>query len=120
MIRLACATAISLIFFTSPPGIHLERLGVIDSLAEDAIARGATPGCVVLVARNGRVLWDKAYGYTTYDKTERVTPDLLYDLASVTKICATTVSVMKLYDEGKIDLNKTLGDYLPWLQGTDK
>jgi beta-N-acetylhexosaminidase len=120
MIRLVCATAISLIFLTSPPGIRLERLSAIDSLAEDAIARGATPGCVVLVARNGRILWNKAYGYTTYDKTERVTPDLLYDLASVTKICATTVSVMKLYDEGKIDLNKTLGDYLPWLQGTNK
>ena len=45
---------------------------------------------------------------------------VVYDLASVTKICATTISIMKLYDEGKIDLNKTLGDYLPWTKGSNK
>ncbi|TDW99996.1 glycoside hydrolase family 3 N-terminal domain-containing protein [Dinghuibacter silviterrae] len=101
-------------------GLNARRLQVIDSLAEDAIARHATPGCVVLVARNGKIVWDKAYGYMTFDRTESVRPDDLYDLASVTKICATTVSVMQLYDEGKIDLDKTLGDYLPWLAGTDK
>jgi CubicO group peptidase (beta-lactamase class C family) len=41
-------------------------------------------------------------------------------MASVTKICATTISVMKLYEEGKIDLAKTLGDYLPWVKGSNK
>lgn len=101
-------------------GLNSEKLMSIDSIAEDAIARHATPGCVVLVARNGKIVWNKAYGYMTYDRKEPVRTDDLYDLASVTKICATTVSVMKLYDEGKIDLNKTLGDYLPWLKGTDK
>jgi beta-glucosidase-like glycosyl hydrolase/CubicO group peptidase (beta-lactamase class C family) len=101
-------------------GLNVEKLQVIDSLAEDAIARHATPGCVVLVARNGKIVWDKAYGHMTYDNTEPVKIDDLYDLASVTKVCATTVSVMQLYDEGKIDLDKTLGDYLPWLAGTDK
>jgi beta-glucosidase-like glycosyl hydrolase/CubicO group peptidase (beta-lactamase class C family) len=101
-------------------GFDPTRLRAIDSLAEDAIAHHATPGCVVLVARNGKIVWDKAYGYMTYDRTEPVRTDDLYDLASVTKICATTVSVMQLYDEGKIDLDKTLGDYLPWLAGTDK
>jgi CubicO group peptidase (beta-lactamase class C family) len=51
---------------------------------------------------------------------EAVYPETIYDLASVTKILATTVSVMKLYDEGKIDLQKTLGDYLPWVKGSNK
>jgi beta-N-acetylhexosaminidase len=105
-------------------GLNMAKLQVIDSLAEDAIARHATPGCVVLVARNGKVVFNKAYGHLIDDGTQATqTPtktDDLYDLASVTKICATTVSVMKLYDEEKIDLDKTLGDYLPWLRGTDK
>ena len=47
-----------------------------------------------------------------------MSPESIFDLASVTKISATTVSVMKLYEEGKMDLKKTLGDYLPWVKGT--
>jgi hypothetical protein len=58
--------------------------------------------------------------YTDFDKKEPVTTDMQYDLASVTKISATTVSIMKLYEEGKLDLDKTLGDYLPWTKGTNK
>jgi CubicO group peptidase (beta-lactamase class C family) len=75
---------------------------------------------VVLVARNGRIAYEKAFGYLEYNKKEPVYPETLYDLASVTKVCATTISVMKLYDEGKLDLHKTLGDYLPWVKGSDK
>ncbi len=101
-------------------GLNMTKLQVIDSLAEDAIAKHATPGCVVLVARNGKVVFNKAYGHLTDDGPETTKTDDLYDLASVTKICATTVSVMKLYDEEKIELDKTLGDYLPWLRGSDK
>jgi beta-N-acetylhexosaminidase len=104
----------------SSVGLNMAKLQVIDSLAEDAIAKHATPGCVVLVARNGKIVFNKAYGHLNYDQAEPVQTDDLYDLASVTKICATTVSVMKLYDEEKIDLDKTLGDYLPWLRGSDK
>ncbi|HTQ29251.1 MAG TPA: glycoside hydrolase family 3 N-terminal domain-containing protein [Puia sp.] len=101
-------------------GFQASRLLAIDSVCKEAILRQAAPGCVVLVARNGRVVYEKAFGYFTYDKTERVYPESLYDLASVTKICATTMAVMKLYDEGKLDLQKTLGDYLPWTRGSDK
>jgi CubicO group peptidase (beta-lactamase class C family) len=56
----------------------------------------------------------------SYDKTEPVYTESIYDMASCTKICATTMAVMKLYDEGKLDLQKTLGDYLPWVNGSDK
>ncbi len=101
-------------------GLNTESLGKIDSIATDAITKGAMPGCVVLVAKNGKLAYHKAFGYTNFDKQEPINKDMVYDLASVTKISATTVSVMKLYEEGKIDLDKTLGDYLPWTQGSDK
>jgi CubicO group peptidase (beta-lactamase class C family) len=78
------------------------------------------PGCVVLVAKDGKVAYNKAFGYTNFDNKEPINPYMIYDLASVTKVSATTVSIMKLYEEGKIDLQKTLGDYLPWVKGSDK
>jgi len=101
-------------------GLNSVSLNRIDSIATAAIRDHATPGCVVFIARDGKIVFDKAYGYTTYDSTQPVTTSTVYDLASVTKISATTVAVMKLYEEGKIDLKKTLGDYLPWVKGSDK
>jgi beta-N-acetylhexosaminidase len=101
-------------------GLDPVKLNTIDSIATDAIAKGATPGCVVLVAKDGRIAYHKAFGNYTYNKTEPVNLESIFDMASVTKICATTISVMKLYDEGKIDLKKKLGDYLPWVKGTSK
>jgi len=92
----------------------------IDSIVTDAIAQHAIPGAVVLVARDGRIAYEKAFGYLTYDSTEPVYPETIYDLASVTKILATTLSVMKLYNEGKLDIQKTLGDYLPWVRKSNK
>jgi beta-N-acetylhexosaminidase len=101
-------------------GMNSQILLKIDSIASDAVEKMAVPGCVVLVAKDGKLVYHKAFGYTNLDKKEPVTRDMVYDLASVTKISATTVSVMKLYEQGKIDINKTLGDYLPWARGTDK
>ncbi len=97
-----------------------SKLTIIDSIAEDAIARGATPGEVVLVAKDGKIVFYKTYGNYEYGKDEPVDKESIYDMASVTKICATTISVMRLYDEGKLDLKKKLGDYLPWVKGTNK
>jgi beta-N-acetylhexosaminidase len=101
-------------------GLKSAVLNRIDSIATDAIAKHATPGCVVLVAKDGKVAFQRAYGYTNYDSVEPVNNDMIYDLASVTKISATTVSVMKLYEQGELDLDKTLGDYLPWVRGSNK
>jgi beta-glucosidase-like glycosyl hydrolase/CubicO group peptidase (beta-lactamase class C family) len=101
-------------------GISENGLKSVDSLAEDAIRQHATPGCVVLVARKGRIVFHKAYGHMSYDSTRPMTKETLFDMASVTKICATTISVMKLHDEGRLDLDKTLGDYLEWVKGSDK
>ena len=101
-------------------GFAPEKFAQVDSIIHDAIVKRAMPGAVVLVAKDGKLAYLRSYGYLTYDSIEPVYPETIYDLASVTKIMATNVSVMKLYDEGKLDLQKTLGDYLPWVRGTDK
>ncbi|MEO6228815.1 MAG: glycoside hydrolase family 3 N-terminal domain-containing protein [Ferruginibacter sp.] len=101
-------------------GMDMAKLNKIDSIANNAIMKGATPGCVVLVVKDGKIAFQKAYGHYNYDNAEPVTIESVYDMASVTKICATTISLMKLYDEGKLDLKKRLGDYLPWVKGTNK
>ncbi len=92
----------------------------IDELANEAIAKKATPGCVVLVAKNGKIVFEKAYGYHTYSKRQRMQMDDVFDLASVTKVAATTLSVMKLHDEGKINIHQPMSQFLPLLQGTNK
>lgn len=101
-------------------GLDGKTLTTIDSIAANAISKGAIPGCVVLAAKDGKIGFYKAYGYMGYDHKEPVTPQTVYDMASVTKISATNVSVMKLYEEGRLDIQKTLGDYLPWVRGSDK
>lgn len=108
--------------YVSPESVGLQSsiLNHIDSIANDAIKKHATPGCVVLVAKNGKVAFQRSYGYTNYDSIQPVNNDMMYDLASVTKISATTVSVMKLFEEGKLDIEKTLGYYLHWVRGSNK
>ncbi|MFT4154678.1 glycoside hydrolase family 3 N-terminal domain-containing protein [Parafilimonas sp.] len=101
-------------------GLDSAKLFTIDSLASDAIAQHATPGCVVMVVKDNKIVLDKAYGKLTYYTNEPATLQSVYDLASVTKISATTISVMKLWEEGLLDLDKTLGYYLPWVRGTSK
>ncbi|HLF45134.1 MAG TPA: glycoside hydrolase family 3 N-terminal domain-containing protein, partial [Chitinophagaceae bacterium] len=97
-----------------------KKLLSIDSIINDAINQKAFPGCVVLAAKDGEIIYHKSFGTTTFDSHKPVKVDDIFDLASVTKISATTISVMKLYEQGKINLKKRLGDYLPWVKGTDK
>jgi CubicO group peptidase (beta-lactamase class C family) len=101
-------------------GINAGNLTGIDNIAREAIAEHATPGCVVLVAKDGKVIFNKAYGYHTYDKgiPDQITD--IFDLASMTKITATTVEAMKLTDEGKLSLEATIGDYLPQARTSNK
>ncbi len=101
-------------------GLNSEKLLAIDSIANAGIQGGAFPGCVVLVAKKGKIIYDKAFGKYNYDTPEPVMLNSIYDMASVTKICATMLGVMKLYDEGKIKLNGTLGEYLPWVRKSNK
>lgn len=101
-------------------GMQGETLQRIEAIAKAAIDSGAAPGMVVLAAKNGKVVYHQAFGHTNTDRLIPMHNDMVFDLASVTKISATTMGIMKLYEEGKIDLNKTLGDYLSWTKGTDK
>jgi beta-N-acetylhexosaminidase len=101
-------------------GLNAAKLSIIDSIANNGIDAGAYPGCVVLVAKDGKVVYDKAYGKFNYDTPQPVSLNSIYDMASVTKVCATTLAVMKLYDEGKIKLTAKLGTYLPWVRKSNK
>ena len=92
----------------------------IDSIIQDAIQQKAAPGMVLLTIRDGKIIQEKTYGSMSYTGKDVISQESVYDMASVTKICATTLAVMKLYDEEKISLDKTLGDYLPWMRGTNK
>jgi beta-glucosidase-like glycosyl hydrolase/CubicO group peptidase (beta-lactamase class C family) len=93
----------------------------VDSIVNDALEKKAFPGCVVLAAKDGKIVYEKAFGHYNSDSSSPVINlESIFDLASVTKVSATTISVMKLYEQGKLDLDKTIGDYLPWTKGTDK
>ncbi|TFF38445.1 serine hydrolase domain-containing protein [Mucilaginibacter psychrotolerans] len=93
-------------------GINAENLTDIDKIAQEAIGSQATPGCVVMVIKDGKVIFNKAYGYHTYrnDIPDRITD--IFDVASMTKISATTMEAMQLYDQGKLALDSTAGTYL--------
>ncbi len=92
-------------------GVSTLKLHLIDSIVEDAIKQKATPGCQVFVAKKGKVIFNKSYGYHSYAKKIAVRNPDIYDLASVTKITATLPSLMQLSDEGWINIDKNLGLY---------
>jgi beta-N-acetylhexosaminidase len=112
----------SLFRYSSPEsvGLNSDTLALMDELVRDLIGTGAAPGCQILVARHGTVVWHKAYGHYTYDQTQKVTTETLYDLASVTKVAATTLSGMKLYDMGQFDPAQYMSNYVPGLRNTNK
>ncbi len=92
----------------------------LDSIALMAIDSGVAPGIQVLVARNGRIIMHKTYGYLTYENVEPVEKNLLYDFASITKITGALPALMKLYDEDKFSLDATIGTYLPYFANSNK
>lgn len=109
-------------------GINSRLLSLIDEIAEEGIREGAYPGCQIVVLKDGKEMYNKAFGtYTgkgTAAKREAksvpVTSASVYDLASLTKTTATLLAVMKLYDKGRLNLTDRVSDYLPFLQDTDK
>ncbi len=101
-------------------GLNRDSLQRIEELAQRAIELEATPGCVVLVAKNGQIVYEKGFGQQTYKDGQAVDADAVYDLASMTKILASTLAVMKLYEEGTLDLDAPIGNYLEELKGSNK
>ncbi len=96
------------------------KLYSVDQFVNDAISKGAFPGCRVLAAKDGKVFYDKSFGYQASDRMVPVTANTVYDLASVTKVVSTTLAVMRLYEQGRLNLNSKLGEYLPITYNTDK
>lgn len=101
-------------------GMDSRVLARIDRIAEEAIGDRATPGCQVLVARKGQVVYEKSFGYFTYDSINAVTEETLYDIASVTKVMATLQAVMFLEEQEAMDLNQKASHYLPELMESNK
>ena len=109
--------------YTFPEEVDMDSetlFNGIDSLVGQAMEAKAIPGCQVLVARNRKVVFHKAYGLHTYSDTVKVKTSDLYDLASVTKISSSMAALMKLYDENKFRLDATLADYLPKFRHSNK
>ncbi|RJP72377.1 MAG: beta-N-acetylglucosaminidase [Ignavibacteriales bacterium] len=93
----------------------------VDSLINTAIKDSACPGAVIAIGYKGKILYKKAYGRYTYDKSSpEMTTETLFDLASVSKVIGTTTAAMILYDEGKLVLDKLVKDYLPEFNNNGK
>jgi len=108
--------------YTAPEeaGINANKLKAIDSIANYGLQQKAYPGCVILVAKDGKVIYQKAFGYQNYNDTNHVKTTDIYDLASVTKIAATTPSFMKLYYQNKMLLETTLPVLMPDAKKSNK
>ncbi|WP_277485213.1 glycoside hydrolase family 3 N-terminal domain-containing protein [Catalinimonas alkaloidigena] len=102
-------------------GLNSEVLRAgIDSLMWEAIDAKAIPGGQVLVAKDKKVVFYKAYGLHSYFDTIKVEKTDLYDLASISKISSALPAIMKLHDEGKFDIDASIDDYLPYFKGSNK
>lgn len=101
-------------------GMSSKVLEHIKEIALEAIDSGATPGCYIIVARKGKIIYDQGFGYQTYEKKIPVDSHTIYDLASLTKVSSTLQAFMFLYEKGYFDLDKKVSVYLPELKGTNK
>ena len=98
----------------SPPSLEVSKLDAIEPLVTEAIGERKLPGAVVLVGRGDAVLYEKAIGHrAVVPDPEPMTLDTIFDLASLTKVVATTTSVMILIEEGKIRLTDRVSVYIP-------
>ncbi len=106
--------AFSRLKYTIPADVQMnsDSLQLIDSVIEKGIDDHIFPSCQVLVMKDGKVVYNKAFGYFKYDRKDEVTKHHLYDLASVTKVSATTLAVMKLVEQDSISLTDSVKYYL--------
>lgn len=99
-------------------GFDSEKLLQVDTVMDSALADSAFPGAVLLVARDGKIVWEKAYGRMWYGSSAPpMRTNAIFDLASVTKVVATTTAAMILYDRGQLDLDAPVHRYLPRFTG---
>ena len=101
-------------------GVDPKRLEVIASIVEEGLEQKAFPGCQVLVAKEGMVVYNRSFGYFDYSKEQAVEENSVYDIASASKAAGTLLAVMKAYDDKKIALNDRISDFIPELKKSDK
>lgn len=101
-------------------GMNSRKLEKIDSLANVGLKKGMYPGAQIVVARKGKVVYQKSFGYHEYNKKIKVTDTTIYDLASLTKILASVPLLMELADKKELNLNTTLAEMLPEFEGSNK
>ena len=108
--------------YTIPEEANLDskKLALIDKFADTILEEKMAPGFQVLVARKGKVVFQKSYGYHTDEKTREVRNSDVYDLASLTKILASLPLIMKAEEEQKIPLSASVRDILPSFENTNK
>jgi CubicO group peptidase (beta-lactamase class C family) len=110
--------------YENPSAVGMDSLFIhskVDSIMTFAIKEEAFPGAQVLVAKNSKIIFHKAYGFHTYDSVQPVSITDIYDLASVTKIMGPLPALMKLHDEGKLDLDAPFSTIWPkWKNRKDK
>src|SRR3954467_3400793 len=110
--KLVCALALC------ATGVSAQSLGPIDDAINTAIQDHTIPGAVLVIGHNGKVVYEKAYGRRALvPQPEAMTLDTIFDCASLTKVIATTSSLMKLFEEGRFRLNDKITDYIPEFQG---
>ncbi len=114
--------AISRLQYGTPEsvGVDSQKLKKIDTLAQNGVWAGYMPGAQILVARKGKVIYNKTFGYHTPDKKIKVKESDIYDVASLTKILATLPMVMELADRDRINLETTLGEMIPAYKESNK
>ena len=120
VLTLAAQPLLAQLPFAKPESVSIStaRLAAMDSVITDEIAKGRLPGAVVFVGRKGRLVWHKTYGSRTVDPTrEAMTPETIFDVASLTKVVATATSIMILVERGKLRLNNPVSLYIPELKG---
>ena len=101
-------------------GMSSASLTRIESIVKTGLNAKAYPGCQVLVMKEGKTIYDKCFGNYTYEGIQKVQPNTMYDLASLSKTTGTLLAIMKLYDEGKLKLTDKASMYLTFLRSTDK
>jgi len=107
-------TPVNRLKYTLPQELGIDKTSLleIDAIVEKAIRKKAMPGCQVMLVKDGKVFYDKSFGYHTYAKKQKVRSTDIYDLASVSKVAGTTLAGMKLYENGSFKLDDRISNYL--------
>lgn len=101
-------------------GLNAERMEAIDKIAIEGLKQMAYPGCQILVAKEGMIVYQKSFGHYDYNGRKQVGQEAVYDLASASKATGTLLAVMKAYDEKKFNLNNKIADFIPELKNSNK